>query len=149
MEVGMKKLIVAAILAVFMVIGAPLFAQDQQNKNDKFDDESEFYYVNVTLEKIYPYHAGYVVQYRKTITSSGTAYLPIEWFTRPATRGEIITLPEGRVWPSLTVYYKNGEFSHVRLYVHKSYSHPTWGNIPLGVNIDDRFDKDADDLKLY
>jgi hypothetical protein len=38
------------------------------------------------------------------------------------------------------VYYKDGEFSHVRLYVHPERSHRTWGSVPQNVNIDSRFE---------
>jgi hypothetical protein len=135
----MKKLIFAVVFAALLTAGSSVFAQNNQGGNG-----SEFYYKNVFVEKIYPYTAGYVVQYRKSITQMATAYLPMEWFAGAAGKGEIITLPIGKAWPSLTVYYKNGEFSHVRLYVHGLASHQTWGNIPLGVNLDDRFEPDGD-----
>jgi hypothetical protein len=131
----MKKVIIAVVFAAFLVAGLPLFAQ--QNKEGRL--ESEYYYVNVTLEKVFPYRAGYVVQYRKGIGQIGTNYLPIEWFSAAASKGELVMLPKGIAWPSMSVYYKNGEFSHVRLYVHRQYSHSTWGSIPQTVNIDDRF----------
>jgi hypothetical protein len=71
----------------------------------------------------------------------------MEWFSSSAGKGEVITLPKGTVWPSLTIYYKDGEFDHVRLYVHRSPSHQTWGTIPQTVNIDDRFEN-VEDLEL-
>jgi hypothetical protein len=135
----MKKLVFAAIFVVFLAAGLPVFAQDQPRPNSTDDRESEYYYVNVTLEKIFPYTKGYVVEYRKSFGQYGRIYLPAEWFTDASSRGEILTLPSGQAWPSLTVYYRNGSFSHVRLYVHRWASHPSWGNIPLGVNIDDQF----------
>ena len=137
MEVDMKKLIIAAIFAVLLTAGSPIFAQTQ---NRQPENDSEFYYKNVSLEKIYPYRNGYVVQYRRGINGIGRAYLPMAWFTDSAGKGEIVTLPAGTAWPSLSVYYKNGEFSHVRLYIHHSSSHQTWGTIPQNVNIDDRFE---------
>jgi hypothetical protein len=69
-----------------------------------------------------------------------TTYLPMEWFTASAGKGEVVNLPQGPSWPSLSVYYKDGEFSYVKLYVHRSPSHQTWGVIPQTVNIDDRFE---------
>jgi len=134
MEVCMKKLFVAAVFTVFLVIGSSVFAQDKPK-----DKQSEYYYKNVTVEKIYPYRTGYVVQYRRGINSMDKAYLPITWFTSSAGKGEIVTLPNGNVWPSMTVYYKNGEFSHVRLYVHHVTSHETWGTLPLTVDLDSAF----------
>jgi len=131
----MKKLIVAAVLAVLITAGLPIFAQSSSNRN-----ESEYYYINVGVEKIWPYRKGYVVQYRKGLYQTARAYIPSEWFTNAASQGEIITLPRGNAWPSMSVYYKNGEFSHVRLYVHRYDQHITWGILPQNVNIDSFFE---------
>ena len=142
----MKKFIIGAVFAVvFLTTGSMVYAQNQKNQQKK--TESEFYYVNIGLEKIYPYRTGYVVMYRKALGHMARAYLPMEWFIGAATKGEIITLPAGRTWPSMSVYYKNGEFSHVRLYIHRSNSHETWGDIPQTVNIDSSFEN-VQDIKL-
>jgi len=133
----MKKLVIFAVFTVLLAAGSPVFAQ---NKQDKHASDSEYYYKNVTLEKIYPYRNGYIVVYRRGINGMERAYLPMAWFTNSASKGEIIALPLGKVWPSLSVYYKNGEFSHVRLYVHQSPSHQTWGTIPQNVNLDSYFE---------
>jgi hypothetical protein len=134
------------ILIVICVVFAgliPLAAQD----NSQDDKESGYYYVNVPVEKVYPYRKGYVVLYRKGVNQMARAYLPLEWFTATAGKGDLIRLRSGTSWPYLTVYYKDGAFSHVRLYVRREAGHETWGNIPLTVNIDDRFEN-VDDLKL-
>jgi len=139
----MKKLVFFAVFTVLLAAGSPIFAQTGKVRAT----DSEYYYKNVALEKIYPYDAGYAVQYRRGLNRLEMAYLPIEWFTTAAGKGEIITLPAGKAWPSLSVYYKNGEFSHVRLYVHHVASHQTWGTIPQNVNIDDRF-ANVEDFRL-
>ena len=139
----MKKIIIAAVVLASLAAGFPVFAADS-----KEGKESEFYYKSISLEKIWPYQKGYVVQYRKGLNSIGRAYIPSEWFTMTASKGEIINLPPGNSWPSMSVYYKNGEFDHVRLYVHRLRSHQTWGSIPQNVNIDDRFENlDTLDIK--
>ena len=138
----MKKLVFFAVFTVLLVTGLPVFAQADKKAND-----SEFYYKNVLLERIYPYMNGYAVQYRRGINRLEMLYLPIEWFTGAASKGEIITLPKGKAWPSLTIYYKNGEFSHVRLYVHHVASHQTWGTVPQNVNIESRFEN-IEDLRF-
>jgi hypothetical protein len=142
MEVNMKKLVFAAIFVVFLAVGLPVFTQNQKDERD-----SEYYYVNITLEKVFPYRKGYVVQYRKGQFGYGRTYLPAEWFTDAGAKGEIITLPPGKVWPTLTVYYKNGAFSHVRLYVHRVATHESWGSIPQNINLDDKFDY-LDSIKI-
>jgi len=131
----MKKLVFMAIFVVFLAVGLPVFAQNQRD-----DKDSEYYYINITLEKIFPYRRGYVVQYRKGLFEYGRAYLPAEWFTDADSKGEIVTLPPGTVWPSMTIYYRNGIFSHIRLYIHRWSGHQTWGSIAQNINIDDKFD---------
>ena len=131
----MKKLVFAAIFIVTLAVGLPVFAQNQRDERD-----SEYYYVNITLEKVFPYRKGYIVQYKKGMFQYGRAYLPATWFTDADSLGEVITLPPGKAWPSLTIYYKNGVFSHVRLYIHRMQSHESWGNISPNINLDDKFD---------
>jgi hypothetical protein len=140
MEVRMKKLVFAAIFVAFLAIGLPVFAQDQARPNSIDDKDSEYYYVNITVEKIFPYSKGYVVQYRKNFFQYVRLYLPANWFTDADSKGEVITLPAGKGWPSLTVYYRNGQFSHVRLYVHRWSGHPSWGSVPQRINLDAQFE---------
>jgi len=130
----MKKLAIILLLVVIFGASVPVFAQISKDK------ESEYFYVNVPLEKIYPYRAGYVLVYRKGVNKMVQTYVPGNWFYDAGGKAELITLPPGRNWPSLSVYYKEGEFSHIRLYIHRSKAHATWGNIPQNVNIDDRFE---------
>ena len=130
----MKRLVITAIFIAVFAAGLPVFAQTIPE-----DRSSEYYYVNVTVEKVWPYRSGYIVQYRKGPYTYGRVFLPIDWFTNTADKGEIINLPPGNAWPSLSVYYLNGEFSHVRLYVHRWRSHQTWGNVPLNVDVDEEF----------
>ncbi|MDR3161632.1 MAG: hypothetical protein LBU28_08475 [Spirochaetaceae bacterium] len=135
----MKKLFMISVLAVVLGGLAPVLAQE--------NNKSDFYYVNVPIDKVYPYRRGYVITYRKGVTQQVRAYLPLEWFSDTGGKGELIYQGTGADWPHLTVYYKAGEFSHVRLYLRRDRGHETWGNVPLGVDIDDKFDN-VTDLKL-
>lgn len=140
----MKKLRVFIIAFVFCMLAMPLLAQQISPGN-----ESDLICVSVSVEKIYPYKLGYVVEYRKGVKDRVMAYLPLEWFVGASNKAELVGLGPGPVWPSLVVYYKGGgkEFSHLRLYVRKEVNHESWGNIPQSVDIDDRF-ANITDLKL-
>ena len=138
----MKKILILIALVV-LVQAAPLFAQDQ-SANFK---ESDYYYYNFTIEKIYFYRLGYVVVYRKGANQLARTYIPSEWFTEIGGKGEIVGLGPGSEWPSMTVYYKQGEFSHVRLRLRRERSHETWGMVPLSINMDEYF-KDIEEVKL-
>ena len=157
----MKKLLSLVVLAA-LIGGGSLFAQQNSNSNansnssansnansnsnSKFK-ESEYYYYNVPIEKIYVYRLGYMVLYRKGVNQMAKTYLPAEWFTDAGGKGELIGIPGGKEWPSMTVYYKSGEFSHVRLRVRREKAHESWGVVPLNLNIDDYF-KNIEEVKL-
>ncbi|GHV72913.1 hypothetical protein AGMMS49940_02150 [Spirochaetia bacterium] len=133
----MKKTLFMTTLLIILVGILPLMAQE---------NTAETYALTVSLEKVYPYRKGYIVKYRKGISQMVDAYLPYEWFKKPDAKsaeppkGELILMGSGSDWPHLTIFYKNGAFDHLRLYVRKERSHETWGSVPLEVNIDDRFE---------
>ncbi|MDR0629981.1 MAG: hypothetical protein LBG24_10160 [Treponema sp.] len=140
----MKQIFLSVVFCIAVVTVMPILAQDESGGG-----EPPYYYVNVPIERVYAYKKGYVVAYRTGVLVQGVdhLYLPIEWFQdgpRAADaappKGEVILLGPGKSWPYLTVYYKEGEFSHVRLYIRRERSHESWGGIPLTVNIDDRFE---------
>ncbi len=136
-----SRLFIILIVLSFVTV-IPVFAQDAGTRNNagiSAENESDMFYVNIPIEKIYPYQKGYVVLYRNN-TRLAQTYIPIEWFSGPEGKADLIRLGSGKRWPYLTVFYQNGEFSHLRLYVRREVTHETWGNIPVGVNIDDRFE---------
>lgn len=133
-------------LIVFIGLIAAVLPVAAQEAEDADTSKPDYYYVNTTVEKIYPYRKGYVVQYRKGLRGIARAYLPVEWFNDAAGKAELVRLGPGTDWPSMSIYYKDGEFSHVRLYV-RPLSHDSWGNIPLGINLDSYFE-DVNDLHL-
>jgi len=129
------------IYLIFMAVITPVFAQNNPNGDN-------MYYYNVVVDKIYPSSEGYVIQYRKNnIFDVGTIGIPNNWFSEAGGKAELIRLPAGANWPTMSVFYNNGEFSHVRLYIHRSKSHETWGNVPLGMDVSRHF-KEPEDFKL-
>lgn len=141
----MLRYTVAALAA--LLFSVPVLGQEAP-KTEPISPEnsSAYYYVNIPIEKVYNHRLGYVVMYRKSGTELGQAYLPSDWFTKSAGKGELIRMQSGKNWPYLTVFYKDGQVDHVRLFVRREMYHPSWGILPPGTNIDDRFD--SKDLKL-
>jgi hypothetical protein len=130
----MRKILFTAIV-IGMLAVIPAIAQEIPE-----DQKSEFYYINVPIEKVFMHQKGYAVQYRTGTTKRGMAYIPVDWFKDPGGKGDLIYLSSGTQWPYLTVFYKNGEFDHLRLYIREERTHETWGNIPSNAKIDDRFE---------
>ena len=137
----MKKMVLLAVLAA-LTLGSSLFAEQKSRFK-----ESEYYYFNVPIEKIFIYRRGYMVLYRRGPNAMARTYIPNEWFTDVGGKGELIGLGTGREWPSMTVYYRGGEFSHLRLRVRRHKSHESWGVVPLNINIDEFFEG-VEEIKL-
>jgi hypothetical protein len=138
----MKKLI---IVMVFLAMISPVFAQQQQSMRGKHYTSDRpipgnVYVYNVPIVKIFPSSEGYIVQYRRTVFDVGTIGIPNEWFIDAGGRAELMKLPPGTNWPSISVFYIDGEFSHIRLYVHRSKAHTTWGSVPMGADVSRYFE---------
>jgi hypothetical protein len=95
------------------------------------------------------------VEYRNNpfaTTPAERAYIPLEWFKvtpqqEEPPKAEMILLGVGTEYPHLTVYYNNGVFDHLRLYVRKESNHESWGVVPSSMNLDSYFEG-ITDLKL-
>jgi len=136
----MKKLIV--VLFVLAVI-SPVFAQQNDEKRESF------YYVNVPVEKIYPSNDGFIIIYRSGTALLSTIGIPNDWFYDAGGAAQMVKLPLASDWPTMTVFYSEGKFSHVRIYTHPHKSHSTWGSIPQGTDVSRFFgDKESFKLKL-
>jgi len=122
----MRKIIIALFL---LALVSPIFAQNDPDRLPRV------YYINVPIERIIPTVDGYIIQYRSASAVIATIGIPIGWFTDAAGRAHRIQLPAGRSWPTMSVFFSDGEFSHVRIYVHRSRAHQTWGNIPQGTDV--------------
>ncbi|MCX7655188.1 MAG: hypothetical protein N2Z76_01540 [Treponemataceae bacterium] len=107
---------------------------------------SDMFYVNIPIVKIYPYSEGFMVLYQKSGAQLGRLYLPERWFTSAGGKGELVMLDNDTTWPYLVVFYKEGKFAHVRLYVKRSRTHQSWGILPQGTNLSEYFK--SDDLKI-
>ena len=134
----MKK--VFFVLAfVLSIQGMSLYAQFSPQAIPDFI-ESEHFYHTVSIEQIFIHRLGYIVVYQMPSSLyTSRVYIPHAWFTEAGAPGEVIYLGRGREWPSMTVFYRDGQFSHVRLRLRRDRSHSTWGVVPFGVDIDDRF----------
>jgi len=100
-------------------------------------DESEYYYINVPIIKVYADRYGYQIVYKVGSTKMATAYLPMEWFLSGGI-GEI-DYGAGMMYPYISVYYKEGKVQHFRLHLNSDQADARWGI----------FDQAVDSKKLF
>ncbi len=94
--------------------------------------ESDYYARTIRIEKVYPHQLGYKVMYTTGKLEFATTYLPQKWFTHSSSRegamakGEVVwgTDPS---YPYMIVFWKNGKFSHVRLFLKRNLQDLSFG----------------------
>jgi hypothetical protein len=118
----MKK--ICFVLAVLLFLAS----------SNVFANESEYYARTFQIEKVYPHRLGYKVLYLTARLSYAATYLPHKWFSQSATKngqqakGEL-AWGNDPTYPYMIVFWKDGKFSHVRLFLKKDMHDISYGVI--------------------
>ncbi|MFA7566721.1 MAG: hypothetical protein WCY01_06810 [Alkalispirochaeta sp.] len=129
----MKIRSVLTILIILLTAGPAVFGQEREG-----EQKSTLLAETVYIQRVYPHSQGYKVVYNRSDLYPGEVYLPGRWFTQASGKGSIMYNSNQSV-PYMTVFYSDGVFSHVRLFVHSNPSHPTWGTLPGGKDLSQEF----------
>lgn len=106
-------------------------------------ETSAFYPMRVVVVKVFSHALGFEVIYRKGITDTAAAFVPNRWFV-PGGKAELVQAIDP-AYPYMVVFYKEGKFDHLRLYVSANLKDPSWGTLAPSAGIG-KFD--GEDLKL-
>jgi hypothetical protein len=107
-------------------------------------DGSAYYPVRVDVVKVYAHSDGFRIVYRIGTMSFSEVYLPIGWFV-PGGKAELVRSNDPSN-PYMSVFYKDGKFDHLRLYVQANMRDLSWGILEPSAGAG-KFDPQAD-LKL-
>jgi hypothetical protein len=111
------KRAVRLLLLVPFVLGAAVFGQEQ---------EAKIYVKTVPILKILSSSEGYKVLYLKSDMQVGEIYLPHPWFSKAGGKAEIV-FGRDPTYPYFSVFYRDGKFDFIRLYVVDDVKDLTWG----------------------
>ena len=123
----MKKTIIILLVLCGLALG--LYAENI---------ESTLYYKSYPISLVTPSTDGYRIIYMKSNLQYHVFYAPMEWFLGSANKGEVL-YGNGKIYPYFTVYWEDGQFSHIKLYLHSNKHHTSWGDMPQG-DYSDKFD---------
>jgi hypothetical protein len=113
----MKRAIACALL---LMLALAAFGQEQP----------KVYVKSVPILKIMSHPEGYKVLYLKSDMKVAELYLPYRWFTQAGGKAEIV-FGNDPSYPYFSVFYVDGKFDHIRLYVIENIQDPTWGILRL------------------
>ena len=129
-----------AILTVATVLLALIATAGsaQQAKRD-------VYAKTIPIEKIYGHQYGYKIYYFTRDLTLHSFFIPNRWFVRAGGKGQIVwgDAPE---YPYFTVFWRDGEFNLIRLYVQKNLGDQTWGMLSGGEEIQEQFNVEEPQL---
>ncbi len=91
-------------------------------------ETSAFYPVRVDVVKVFSHADGFRVLYRMGSVGVGEVYIPARWFV-PGGKAEMVRANDPS-FPYMSVFYKDGKFDHLRLYVIADQRDPMWGVLP-------------------
>lgn len=137
----MKKIYVFVLILFFTVLISPSFSQSNNSRN-KDDD---IFVKTVPIVKIYSHQLGYKILFLKSNLELGSIYVPIKWFEHAGGKGEIVwgNSPD---YPYFSIFWRNGKFDYIRIYVKKDLSDSTWGVLNAGTGVEKKFD--INEIKL-
>jgi len=152
MEVSMKRLTTVFLLGFLISLNVNVFAQESPSMRRPLVTTSPYYIKNVFLNRIVSTARGYRLEYFNAKMEPIAIYVPIEWFSRLNEYGRLedggvkaeIFFLSGTTYPYVSIYWKNGKFSHLKIFAQDSYLHSSWGALRPTTNIDDRFKPDSE-----
>lgn len=123
---NMKRLLLVCLLLLSVVFG--LVAA-----------ESDMYVHSARILKVYNHSLGFRVVYAKESLDLGVLYIPLSWFQGNDSKAEV-AYGNAPSYPYLSVFWENGEFHHIRLYLQRNRNHETWDDMESTPELNARFD---------
>jgi hypothetical protein len=126
----MRRTAIVAILVLLVCSAA--FAQQ--------NDDRDVYVKSVRIARVYPHALGYRILYFKSTLEYAEMYVPLKWFSFGGEGKANVIWGESAEFPYLTIYYVDGKFDRILLYLHANMHDVTWGTLPPGIDLARQFD---------
>jgi len=115
----MKKAVIFLAAGMFLLACLPAFTQENAYPKDAFVK-------SVPITKVWVHPLGYEVVYFKSNMQPVTIYVPLKWFDYKVGKAEIV-YGNNRAYPYFSIFWVDGKFQYIRLYVLDYTTSPTWG----------------------
>ena len=103
------------------------------------------------IQRMFPHRNGYRILYMNDTGRVHELYAPLEWFGRAQGNPPIAEMRHGRnpAYPYMEVFWRDGQFSHMKIFAREDYSHESWGTwLDVPDNVDELFDVDEPQFNL-
>jgi hypothetical protein len=110
------------------------------------EQDPKLYVKTVGIMKILNHALGYKVLYLKSRMEVGEFYVPPSWF-KAGGQAELV-LGNGPAFPYFSVFYRDGEFDHIKIYAAENIGHLSWGRLKRQVGDSSKFEVETLDLEF-
>ncbi|MBN1834491.1 MAG: hypothetical protein JW820_01505 [Spirochaetales bacterium] len=132
-----RPALLSVMILLCLMVAAAAFAQDTE--------EPQVFVKTLPIMKVLAHPLGYRVLYVKSSMEVADFYVPFSWF-KPGGKGEVV-FGSGEAYPFFSVFYVNGEFDHVKLYLIERMGHVSWGSMRRREGDSSKFDVETLDLQ--
>jgi len=135
----MKRPALFAVMILFalLFVATAAFAQDPE--------EPQVFVKTVPIMKVLAHPLGYKVLYVTSSMQVADFYVPYSWF-KAGGKAEVV-FGSGSSYPYYSVFYVNGEFDHVKLYLVEKMGHVSWGSMKRTEGDSRKFDVETLDIE--
>ena len=130
----MKKRGMMCIAIALLLVGIPLFAQESSGA------AKDAFCKTVPLVKVWIHQLGYVLQFWNSHSRVQEIYVPLSWFNQGVASKADILYGNDRSYPYCSIFWVDGKFDHIRLYVFDDYNNASWGVLEATSDMDKLFD---------
>ena len=121
----------AAIVVLAVLACSAAFAQQTTAK--------DVYVKTVRIARVYAHGLGYRILYFKSTMEYAEMYVPTTWFSFSGGGRANVIWGESDEFPYMAIYWVNGKFDRIVLYLHSNMHDVTWGTLPPGIDLTSQF----------
>ena len=121
----------AAVVLFAVLACSAAFAQQ--------DADHDVYVKSVRIARVYPSGLGYRILYFKSTMEYAEMYVPVTWFSFKSGAKANVIWGESAEFPYFTIFYVDGKFDRIVLYLHANMHDVTWGTLPPGMDLSSQF----------
>jgi hypothetical protein len=121
----------AAVVLLVVLACSAAFAQQ--------NDARDVYVKSVRIARVYPHGLGYRILYFKSTMEYAEMYVPTTWFSFAGEGKANVIWGESSEFPYMSIYWADGKFDRILLYLHSNMHDISWGMLPSGIDLTSQF----------
>jgi hypothetical protein len=135
-----KILVLSTIFILMILIVTPSFAQRAFPITNT--QPSNIFVKSFFIQQVQQHNSGWKVTYATSSGQLAITWIPTAWMSDTDGKGEII-YTQSRSTPYMQVYWTDGEFSFVRLFLNPNKRDISWGPLLEDPSLTEKFNIDS------